>query len=293
MLLNNNNTKDEFSTANLSNVKPLDEAGLMEALLESEEYWGEYTMALAKAEHEAIVSENAELLNEAVSDWIQKVKEFFKKIWAAFKSFMKWVWGEISSVFMKKASWVKKYKKDIDAGAKAATGAGKKAKWALDASKLKGFDTIPQDKEAQEKQYEDMKTAAQEAFEGEKEVQYSATVGHAMELVISLDTSKIKKEFAKAQKEIKDAESKAIKAANEANGKETDSAKIQANTKDITDAKRTAQYSLKVLQFQYSVTKKMVNYCFAFCKKCYTYKTFGRREFKEESGMSSILDNYK
>jgi hypothetical protein len=284
MLLNNGKktTENDFVLdENFEGVTPVDESQVLLEVMEADENLNEYTMALIKAEHESFVNENSELLAEATAEWIEKVKEWFAKVWKAFKSFMAWVWGEIKSVFMKKSAWVKKYEKEIKAGAEKADKAKKELIWTLkSAADFMKEDLAPQEDVTAEDVTKIQNTFS-DMFSGKTRTTYGAKVGMAVEFVKAFDTKKIKKIFESGQKSIKKAEEKAIKAA----GKE--------NSDEIEKAKKSARNSMKVLQIAYSGLKKLNSFYYAFCHKCYTYNTFGSSKPKKTNENASILDQYK
>jgi len=292
MLLNSNNFNEKSSNS------VLDEAGFLMALLEAEEFWGSYNLALAKVEHEAIVSENAELLNEAVSDWVEKVKQFFKKLWNAFTSFVKWVWGEIKSVFQKRHVWVKQNKNAILDGARAAETAGKKVTWKLNLAEIEKIDKaldkeISEDSSTREELYENVKDAFNSIFGNDTEESYVTKAQETIKYFQSSDgnATEIKKKLEKSRNDIKKNETNAIKDANKLLRKSESDEESNKLAKKIEFEKKAASFKLKILQLSYSAYKKTHSYYFAFAKKCFTYKTFGRKKPAGEN--ASILNTYK
>jgi hypothetical protein len=108
---------NENSLSQSTSGEMLDGNGLLEGLLEAEDTFNEYTMAMFRVEHESIVNEDASILKEAMSDYVDKARQFFDDLWEKIKKYAKWVWAQIQSVFMKKKDWVKRYKDQIKDGA--------------------------------------------------------------------------------------------------------------------------------------------------------------------------------
>ena len=83
----------------------------------SEQAWAEINETAAVGLLEAVRNNDEVLYENTLSDYWEKVKEFFKKLWEAIKQFISGVWMRILRVFMTKKAFVEKYQNEIETGA--------------------------------------------------------------------------------------------------------------------------------------------------------------------------------
>jgi len=83
----------------------------------SEQAWAEINETAAVGLLEAVRNNDEVLYENTLSDYWEKVKEFFKKLWEAIKQFISGVWMRILRVFMTKKAFVEKYRDEIEEGA--------------------------------------------------------------------------------------------------------------------------------------------------------------------------------
>jgi len=83
----------------------------------SEQAWAEINETAAVGLLEAVRNNDEVLYENTLSDYWEKVKEFFKKLWQAIKQFISGVWMRILRVFMTKKAFVEKYQNEIETGA--------------------------------------------------------------------------------------------------------------------------------------------------------------------------------
>jgi len=255
----------------------LDEVGVLTAVMEAEEIFSDYTVALIRAEHESIVSENAQVLEEAVADWIDKIKEFFEKLWNAVKKFATWVWGQITSVFMKRDAWVKKYSTEIDAGAaKAAKKTG--VQWTVKKSDVAfGVPAISNVQHSiQKKKVEDLEAgydalkdvlARQDEKSNIKGSAITSYVAACKKFVMNTKMRDTKKLFDNVLKDIKIGKENAVKAA-----------KVDKDTATVNKERKMASLKARMVQAEYRAVSSAYSYAYSICKKAYNYNTFGREE---------------
>jgi len=248
----------------------LDEVGVLTAVMEAEEIFGDYTMALIRAEHESIVSENAQILEEAVDGWIDKIKEFFEKLWNAVKKFANWVWGQITSVFMKRDAWVAKYSKEIDAGAaKAAkkTGIPWTVKKTTNAISVPVMSTILS--ELKKDSVEDLKAAYDTvketlAFEDKKSSIMGNTitsyVATCKKFILSVKMRDTKKLFDIVLQDIKKGKEIAIKAA-----------RVNKDAVTVKKERKMASLKARIVQAYYRYLSSAYSHAYSICKKAYNH----------------------
>jgi len=83
----------------------------------SEQAWAEINETAAVGLLEAVRNNDEVLYENTLSDYWEKVKEFFKKLWQAIKQFISGIWMRILRVFMSKKAFVEKYRNEIEEGA--------------------------------------------------------------------------------------------------------------------------------------------------------------------------------
>lgn len=92
---------------------PREESDLIQIVQEAEAAWSNICVRMVTLEHKAIVTEDADLLQEAAAGFIEKVKEWAKRFWAGVKRFFSNLWDRIAQVFMSDEKWFKARKADI------------------------------------------------------------------------------------------------------------------------------------------------------------------------------------
>lgn len=253
----------------------LDEFGLLTAVLEAEETLNEYTIALIKAEHESIVSENAQILQEASVDWVNKVKKFFADLWEAVKRFGRWVWAQITSVFMKRDTWVRKYKDEITKGGQKA--ANSKANWNVK-KKTHAFNnlSLPSVSDIRNAISKNDIESITAAYHKAKNVvnddnvkvsligtRISSYVSEALDFVLHTNMKDFKKMTDDLMKAVRTARDSAVKAAKDSKDSTT-----------VTKERKLASMKVRTVQVYYRGMSAAYNYAYSICKKAYSYNTF-------------------
>lgn len=258
------------------------ESELLMTLLEAEEKWNEDILKIISLEHNRIINEEEDFLL-LEGETLEAVKNFFKKIWEGFTKFLKWAWGEISSVFMKMNNWVKKYKEKIIEGAKKAAGAGRKVEWKLREDIWNnyfikainevfhlvtiGFQKIAEDPANDfEKIITDYKDHLSELFTGDKEITHISKINFSIAYVTGNSLSIMKRNCAKFKDSIKKLESEAMNSIKGTSDEEV---------KKLVNYRKYASYLIKFAQLDYSTERKVYLYHYNFCKTCYNYLEFG------------------
>jgi len=266
------NSVDENATGPM-----LDEAGLLNVVLEAETTFSDYTLAFSIAEHESIVSENVQILQEAAADWIEKIKKFFAKLWKGIVNFAKWVWEQIRSVFMKRDAWVKRNKNSILNGAKKA--AASKHDWkiryasgifhskrnirstvslhSLRMNMAGGFVT--------NKNIEELQTAIK--YQKEEIIPNPMTlkrkfieshVKEAIDFIETVDIKGFKKKVDDVTKHIITARDLAIK-----------DAKLKKDVAAVENRRKVAVLSIRLTQGEYKVMSRLYSYAYGICKRAF------------------------
>jgi len=114
MFLNENNDylegSNEFAGKYTGEVEEA-----FEICLESEREWHQLEMKMARAEHSAIVNEDAPLMEAAVGDFFAKAKQWFITLGKKIKEFFKRLVERIGVFFMGAKKFVAKYGKQLAA----------------------------------------------------------------------------------------------------------------------------------------------------------------------------------
>jgi hypothetical protein len=85
---------------------------LTEILVEANVTYGNLVQRMMAIEHKAIITENAELLTEGVSEWWAKFVAFIKKLWAKIKNFFSNLWTKILGLVGADEKWIERVEKE-------------------------------------------------------------------------------------------------------------------------------------------------------------------------------------
>ena len=98
-----------------------DDTELLDIMVTHEQDMHNLTIAMMRAEHRAVVSEDMTIAEAAEGSFIQRVWSKIKEFWAKIVSFFSSLWSKVTGLFQDREKWVNSNKLAIERGASNAT----------------------------------------------------------------------------------------------------------------------------------------------------------------------------
>ena len=98
-----------------------DDTELLDIMVTHEQDMHNLTIAMMRAEHRAVVSEDMTIAEAAEGSFIQRVWSKIKEFWAKIVSFFSSLWSKVTGLFQDREKWINSNSTAIDRGAATAT----------------------------------------------------------------------------------------------------------------------------------------------------------------------------